>query len=237
MKNSKFIFWSYLLGSLFLYSNLIDSETLTITTYYPAPYGGYVRLLTTNATVLARDGGSVGIGVAAPLQKLDVSANAYIRGAVGIGVQNPVYALDVAGSSRFSQDGRFGGRIGTNGYDPVVGIPGGWGGGIHTWDAYAEGSFGTGTGGALNWNVNSTGLMTFSASGRISGICRLVYYGTAGGVGCNANEAVMGYFGDGVRRVFEFTLRPYCNVNDPNCWTPMAGGYDWAGWMYCCKVQ
>lgn len=40
----------------------IGSETLTLTTYYPAPYGGYVSLLTTNQTILARDGGRVGIG-------------------------------------------------------------------------------------------------------------------------------------------------------------------------------
>jgi len=51
-----------------------ESETLNITTYYPAPYGGYVSLLTTNNTYLARDnGGSVGIGTTTPGQKLDVN--------------------------------------------------------------------------------------------------------------------------------------------------------------------
>ncbi|MEI7528450.1 MAG: hypothetical protein WCK76_05845 [Elusimicrobiota bacterium] len=33
----------------------LDSETLTLTTYYPAPYGGYASLLTTGNTFLARD--------------------------------------------------------------------------------------------------------------------------------------------------------------------------------------
>jgi len=35
----------------------LGSETLTLTTYYPAPYGGYAALLTTGQTMMARDGG------------------------------------------------------------------------------------------------------------------------------------------------------------------------------------
>lgn len=49
----------------------IGSESLTLTTYYPAPYGGYVSILTTGNTVLARDGGV---------------ANTYVR--IGTGYQN-----------------------------------------------------------------------------------------------------------------------------------------------------
>lgn len=51
---------------------VIESETLQITTYYPAPYGAYVSILTTGDTWLARDWGNVGIGTASPGQKLDV---------------------------------------------------------------------------------------------------------------------------------------------------------------------
>jgi len=40
----------------------LGSETLQLTTYYPAPYGGYVSLMTTNRTILARDAGTVGVG-------------------------------------------------------------------------------------------------------------------------------------------------------------------------------
>ena len=36
------------------------------------------------------------------------------------------------------------GPIGTYGKDPTVGLPPGWGGGVHTWDVYAEGSIGCG---------------------------------------------------------------------------------------------
>jgi hypothetical protein len=51
----------------------LGSENIVLTTYYPAPYGGYAQLLTTGNTYLARDGGNVGIGTAAPNQKLHVN--------------------------------------------------------------------------------------------------------------------------------------------------------------------
>ncbi|MEK7721109.1 MAG: hypothetical protein AAB359_01825, partial [Elusimicrobiota bacterium] len=82
------------------------SETLTLTTYYPAPYGGYVSLLTTGQTVLARDSGSVGIGVANPSGKLQVSGgDAIFYGNVGIGTAIPGAALHVVGSVKI-EDGR-----------------------------------------------------------------------------------------------------------------------------------
>ena len=51
----------------------LGSETLTLTTYYPAPYGGYVGLLSTQQTLLARDGGFLGVGTANPSQKFQVN--------------------------------------------------------------------------------------------------------------------------------------------------------------------
>lgn len=42
--------------------------------------------------------------------------------------------LEVNGSQKIT------GRLGTNGYDPDSGYPGGWGGGIHTWDIAAHGT-------------------------------------------------------------------------------------------------
>lgn len=44
-----------------------------MTTYYPAPYGGYVSLLTTGQTILARDAGLVGVGTNYPTAKLHVN--------------------------------------------------------------------------------------------------------------------------------------------------------------------
>lgn len=51
----------------------LASESETMTTYYPAPSGVYVQLITTENTYLARDGGSVGIGTTAPPSKLSVA--------------------------------------------------------------------------------------------------------------------------------------------------------------------
>lgn len=63
----------------FLNPALLRAESLTMTTYYPAPFGGYAKLLTTSDTFLARDGGSVGIGTTSPAAnaKLDVNGNIY----------------------------------------------------------------------------------------------------------------------------------------------------------------
>src|SRR4051812_12852564 len=44
----------------------LDSESVTISTYYPAPSGVYTNMITTANTFLARDGGVVGVGTAAP---------------------------------------------------------------------------------------------------------------------------------------------------------------------------
>jgi hypothetical protein len=56
------------------------SESLTLTTYYPAPTGTYQRLITTGGsggpagnTILARDNGSVGIKTSNPGALLDVN--------------------------------------------------------------------------------------------------------------------------------------------------------------------
>jgi hypothetical protein len=50
----------------------LGSESVTLTTYYPAPSGVYTNMITTGNTFLARDGGSVGVGTATPGTKLDV---------------------------------------------------------------------------------------------------------------------------------------------------------------------
>lgn len=58
------------------------SEEITITTYYPSPYGSYNELSTTGNTYLATDSGDVGIGTNSPQSKLDV------RGGIKVGDTN-----------------------------------------------------------------------------------------------------------------------------------------------------
>jgi hypothetical protein len=57
-----------------LVTNSNAQETLTITTYYPSPYGSYNELRTYSNTYLATDSGNVGIGTTGPGEKLTISA-------------------------------------------------------------------------------------------------------------------------------------------------------------------
>lgn len=60
--------------SLFIISYAQEQpEQITITTYYPSPYGSYDQLTTTGNTTLATNPGSVvGIGTTTPDEKLEV---------------------------------------------------------------------------------------------------------------------------------------------------------------------
>ena len=49
------------------------------------------------------------------------------------------------------------GLIGAAGESATSGYPGGWGGGVHTWDLYANGTVGVGTNGSLTGYLNSQG--------------------------------------------------------------------------------
>ncbi|HAZ09938.1 MAG TPA: hypothetical protein DCY56_02375 [Candidatus Omnitrophica bacterium] len=78
-------FYAFLLAILGFGATLM-AEDITLTTYYPAPYGAYDELTTTGDTYLATTSGNVGIGTTAPgAYKLDVigtiNATAFSAGA------------------------------------------------------------------------------------------------------------------------------------------------------------
>jgi len=87
-------------------------ETITITTYYPAPYGSYAELSTTGNTYLATEGGRVGIGTMTPDAKLEVNGQEFeVRGEISAVSGNTFVVLgqtitvDPSKVSKFKQKG------------------------------------------------------------------------------------------------------------------------------------
>src|SRR5581483_4582816 len=58
-----------------LFPQYLGSETLTMVTTYPSPMGVYKNIVTTGQTLLARDGGQVGIGTPTPTAALEADTS------------------------------------------------------------------------------------------------------------------------------------------------------------------
>ena len=88
-----------LLSLLFIRDAQAADESLTLETYYPAPYGAYAELTTTGNTSLATDtSGSVGIGTTSPQAKLDVD------GGIKVGNDTDDCKPQKAGTMRYDSD-------------------------------------------------------------------------------------------------------------------------------------
>ncbi len=212
----------FLLSFFFLcwHPGFLGSENLTLTTYYPAPYGGYASLLTTGQTLLARDGGNVGLGTAAPTQKLDVqggniNTGGYITATGNITANNGSGTL-------YNQSGqgevlRLNGSNGLNvhlqnlnGAFRLVNSP--W-----TFDIF---------------NVNQAG--DVRVQGMITNLCTTVSY-AAGWTPCPSGTRVVSYYGDGVIRVSGILSSNFVGLGGSG--TTVGLGQDWNGTMLCCKIQ
>ncbi len=227
----------------------LGSETLTLTTYYPAPYGGYVSLLTTNQTLLARDGGNVGIGIAGPGSKLHVAGITQVN--------DPAAAADTAAYGTFGVTRpasgstlsyiamtRQGNVVKSMGIDSsnswVFGLPqagsqlitspqmvitqGGNMGVNTSWPTekmhIANGNFRL-----------ENGNLVMTAGNYITNVCSRMGYGVGGQAFCPAGSRVVGYMGDGVARVWGFLpLNQTSNGNGMY----IVLGEDWGGVMTCC---
>lgn len=196
---------------LIWHPGFIGSETLQLTTYYPAPYGGYVSILTTNQTLLARDAGRVGIGTANPVDKLGIAGG-------GIDISGGGITMD--GGQTISSRGRlhiYGQELLylLNMSGVVVGSE--WGGN-----------------GNLTVEGNLTVNKDVTINGSIYGLCTRVNYSYGGNQGCPGGYNIMGFYGDGWARVGGFLP---ASSTTSGAGTYVVLGEDWGGTMICCKIN
>lgn len=230
----------------------IGSESLTLTTYYPAPYGGYVTLLTTGQTLLARDAGNVGIGTGAttPAQKLHVMGNIQADRlkfpGVGSnsGITGDYYSIyqEAGAWANPYPDLRIQYHTGIT-YDAYQGYGG------HRFFTGYDGS-GNPPPGSLQMQITNGvnvlndltvgGNLTLSNKGMVYNACSRVGYGVGGVVSCPADPdgirrmQVMGFMGDGVARVTGFLPR---TGTTSSVGTYIVLGEDWGGTMMCCRFN
>lgn len=130
----------------------LDSESVTLSTYYPAPSGVYTNMITTGNTYLARDGGAVGLGTTALVgsSKLTVTGGS-IAGAYALTPQYQGwanYGTGDGGAAIYNDAGTYQGLM-------VVGNNSGGGGvrRVKVWDELT-----------VNGNEVVTGAATFGGS-------------------------------------------------------------------------
>lgn len=220
----------------------IGSESLTLTTYYPAPYGGYVSILTTGSgginTLLARDGGNVLVGITNQLapatQKIDVAGNIRSTGE-HIGTLG-------SGAGQFRAiGGSYGSFIrndGANTYMPLITAAndqyGIWNGLRPMYVNNATGDVNFASGQVVI--RHTTGGIEMSGTGGISGLCRTVGYWVNGGGSCNGNERVFSWYGDNANSRCGMMFRGGV-ISNPASWTPYSCvGADYSGSLLCCRI-
>lgn len=214
-----------LLLSLFFlcwHPGFIGSETLTLTTYYPAPYGGYVSILTTGRTLLARDTGTVGIGTNNPLAtvKLDINGNTRSVGQIQWGANRGTLTTDQGSSIEL-------GGTGT----PYIDFS------QNSWqDFSARIMLSQANRLRVEGSLEVTG--DFYVNGSIRNFCSRITYGVGGTVFCPASHTVMGFQGDGVARVTGFLPRTWAaQQSQQGTGTVVIMGEDWGGTMVCCRFN
>lgn len=233
---------------------VLNSETLTLTTYYPAPYGGYVSLMTTGQTLLARDGGNVGVGMGSgvfPTQRFQVNppgANTFVvdsAGNVGYGTANPSGRMDLrfptSGGMQVSDNSApdtqsyapFGVTRSASGADQAyIGLtkqgtyP--WAIGVAGNNRMIIGASEAGT------KIIRSPLFGVTPAGLITDVCRTQAFSYGAINSCTgANERVIAQYGTG--NCYAGLLFLGGNVNDGSRWIPH---YEQgcSGTMLCCKI-
>ncbi|MBI4802324.1 MAG: hypothetical protein HY796_07345 [Elusimicrobia bacterium] len=238
----------------------LGSEQLTLTTYYPAPYGGYASLLTTSQTLLARDGGMVGVGTGTttPTSTLHVVGQGqFVVDGVGadtVGYGTLGVTRSASGSTlSYIAMTRSGNVVKAMGIDSgnrwVFGLPASGTQIIPTAQMVIEQTGNVGIGAPdptekLHVNGNSrieNGNLMMPANnsvGFIEGMCTLKAFAPGPQTYCpNTDMRVMGVFGNATRCQTggSLLLDNSTDMNIPSNWIPHVE-QNCSGFLLCCKV-
>ena len=147
----------------------LDSESVTLSTYYPAPSGVYTNMITTSDTFLARDGGSVNINTTATvaLAKLNVAGGS-IAGNYGLTPRYAswnAYGTGDGGAAIYNSN--------EGGYQALMLVGNNSGGGVRrvkVWDELTVNGNSIVTGNhSVSGNANVTGTATIAFSALLPG--------------------------------------------------------------------
>ncbi len=209
----------------------LGSETLQLTTYYPAPYGGYVSLLTTQRTLLAREGNNgnryaVGIRNDNPQGVLEVKMNKnsmdrfVVDDDPNVGIE---LRSDSSGGTPFidfanTSSADFNARI-------IMGAPG--------MLRVDNANLGVGTNPAQRLHVNGNVQID---NGYLMGVCRMVGYSSGSTTPCPPGYFFMGSYGGGAACPSGGLLFLGGALENPGRWVPHYE-MNCSGNMICCRIQ
>ncbi len=209
-------------------TNITESETLNITTYYPAPYGGYVSMLTTNNTWLARNGGGVAIrtaSTAAPAYPLTIGATG---GVLGIENTASFAAKNAAGTYETFMWPRWSDNImyinyGTGGFNIRNNSS------VNTMFMTNTNEVGIRTTPSSNMHLHVNGNIRID-NGNFYNLCHYVWYGNGGTTSCDWG-VVAGFISNAAGTNISAQLYP------SGAWTVFTAESTQTGWLVCCRMQ
>jgi hypothetical protein len=209
----------------------LGSETLTLTTYYPAPYGGYVSLLTTSDTVLSRDAGYVRVG--AGYSALLGRRNANVKLEVGSGnISTPNMVNWGTARGTLSSDQGSSIELGGVG-SPYIDFSQNM-----AQDFSARIMLASAGTLRVSGNLSLTASPALVNSGSITGVCRTVAYFYGGVTSCGPNERVMTWYANPAFASQQCgMLFKGGRLEVAANWTPQVCiGADRSGRMLCCRI-